>query len=284
MPPDAALTEPRTRPRRSAAALRSVAPAVGALPSSDDYGSRVGRRGGGHPVYGARWRAGVLWTLLGRGGRPGHVGVGRTWVAIMGSGGDSGVGAAGLVGGRLLEPRPVREVPGRLGAAQLTWAASILAVTQRSAISFEDPRSPSPTCTWPEIGSEPTSTSIISHVVCPAEAMSGLSRSPGRAALGSPEFALRDLRRTARARPPKRPARPGLLPEQANQAGSARPPPTEARGVPKGDAHRCGGWEGSEATGHKAAPAAAAGAAHKRIPTGQLRRSARLPDRSAPSG
>jgi hypothetical protein len=44
---------------------RSAAkPRLGALLSSDDYGSSVGRRSGGHPVYGDAWTS--LWALCDR--------------------------------------------------------------------------------------------------------------------------------------------------------------------------------------------------------------------------
>jgi hypothetical protein len=47
---------------------------LGALLSSDDFGSSVGRRGGDHPVYGDEWR-GCVQVLVGKAGVGGMAGV-----------------------------------------------------------------------------------------------------------------------------------------------------------------------------------------------------------------
>jgi hypothetical protein len=48
------------------AAAQPAKPRLGALLSSDDCGSSVGRRGGGHPVYGDEWRRLVVGGSVGR--------------------------------------------------------------------------------------------------------------------------------------------------------------------------------------------------------------------------
>jgi hypothetical protein len=46
-----------TTPLSPAAAVGVSNRTPGALLSSDDFGLRVGRRGGGHPVYGDEWES-----------------------------------------------------------------------------------------------------------------------------------------------------------------------------------------------------------------------------------